>query len=118
MQPKRHYPIVRDVHFLLGPNVEPGDAADLFGVKPNGPVHTLESATLHDLLVIAELFPSKGEARRNYRGGGDEWNPFLHSGTDPKLPTGYFEIGPVGKSKTMLFVWNPATRLSDWNDDV
>ena len=91
------YPIVRDFNFTIGPNVLPGDAEMVFGSKEGkvfGPVIHLDRADINDLLVQAGCFPSKGEARKNYQGGKPEIR-------------GYGELGPVGKGKTMIYIWAP-----------
>ena len=51
--------------------------------------------TIYDILVSAGAFESKGQARKNWQG-------------IKKIPVGYSEIGPIGKGKLFLFVWNPS----------
>lgn len=91
MKPQQKYPIVIDHHFLIGPYIEAGDDMLFFGPSQPGRLHFLgPNATIWDLLVLSECFPSKADAKRNWKG-------------TPEIPQGYWEIGPIGKSKIMLF---------------
>lgn len=98
------FPIVKDFHFLIGDCIEPGDESVFQDQEGRicGPLFRLESTDIWEVLVKSGCFVSKGEARKNWRGGA--------------LEKGYSEIGPVGKGKTMIFCFNPQTRLSDYED--
>ena len=79
------FPIVRDLNVIIG-NHDEGDEHLFFGQS----VEYIERADIFDLLVAAKCFKSKNEARKNWRG--------IQS-----IPDGYFEIGPVGKSRVMIY---------------
>lgn len=85
------FPVVKDIHFLLGTAVEESDCELFFGSKFG--IYIPEGTDIFHLLVLAGCFTSKNEARKNWRGV-------------QKLEPGYSEIGPVGKSKTMLYILN------------
>lgn len=58
-------------------------------------VHEIpENATLLDCLVTAGLFPSKGQARKNWK------HPIA-------LRVGYSEFENLGKFHTNLYIWVP-----------
>ena len=84
------FPIVKDFNYTVGPNILPSDDALFFG---NEKVIHLGKADIFDLLVFSGIFMSKNEARKNWKG-------------IKELPSGYSEIGPVGKSKVMIFCLN------------
>ena len=52
-------------------------------------------ADVLDLLVRLKVFPSKGQARKNWKG-------------PVEIPPGWFEA-QIGKRRLSLFVWNPAS---------
>jgi hypothetical protein len=87
------FPIVRDYNCAIGPHASWAD--DIFGdISGKKKVHYFEKADIFDILVVAGAFESKGQARKNWQG-------------IKEIPTGYNEIGPIGKQKLMLFIWNP-----------
>jgi len=65
----------------------------LFGDEPV--VFLDEKADMYDCLIMLGVFPSKGEARKNWKRTGKEITP------------GYNEFRGIGKSKKALFIWNP-----------
>ena len=83
------FPIVRDFNCSIGPHIRSNDG--IFGSER---VTAFEKADIYDLLVSSSCFESKGQARKNWQGVKE-------------IPTGYTEIGPIGKQKLMLFIWNP-----------
>jgi len=88
---KMMFPIVRDFNCTVGFNVLPGEAEGIIGK-----VHEhFDTPDIFSILVAAGCFPSKGEARRNWRG--------LQI-----IPEGYTELGPIGKQKLHIFIWNPS----------
>jgi len=89
---KMHFPIVRDFNCMVSGHLAPGDREAIFG---NEPVEFFDRATIFDILVAAGCFPSKNEARKNWRG-------------IQTLPEGYTELGPIGKQKLHIFIWNPS----------
>lgn len=86
------FPIVRDFHTLIGEHLEEGDSLLFFGVDVRKCGYQLET-DIFSLLVNAGCFKSKNEARKNWRG-------------IQEMPKGYFEIGPIGKSKIMIYGLN------------
>ena len=85
--------IVRDFNCAIGPHASWAD--DIFGdIRGKEKVISFDKADIYDILVQAGAFESKGQARKNWRG-------------IKEIPTGYSEIGPIGKQKLMLFIWNP-----------
>lgn len=92
MKPNPKYPIVIDHHFLIGPHVQEGDEVLFFEPKPKN-LHRLEKANIWDLLTLTEIFSSKKDAQRNWQG-------------IKELPQGYFEVGPIGKAKVMIYGLN------------
>ena len=90
---KTLYPIVRDFHAIVGNHVLDQDLITL-GLL-NCPTMLYKDGTdIFTILVDANCFESKGQARKNWQG-------------IKEIPTGYSEIGPIGKQKLMLFIWNP-----------
>lgn len=85
------FPIVRDKNWAIGPNVSEEDITNLFSGEP---VAQLMTADIFDILVKSGAFESKGQARKNWTGVKE-------------IPTGWTEIGPIGKQKLFLFIWNP-----------
>lgn len=91
------FPIVRDFNVVidLEQDIPESDYHVLFGKEPVRCYNDEEKPpTIYDILVDAGCFESKGQARKNWTGVKE-------------LPTGYNEIGPIGKQKLMLFIWNP-----------
>jgi len=86
------FPIVRNFNVIVGEHVILDDLT-LFGDKEK--VRWFPKAEIWELLVVSGCFESKAQARKN-------WNGIR------EIPTGYSEIGPIGKQKLMIFVWNPA----------
>lgn len=84
------FPIVRDFNCSIGPHVKETDG--IFGSERTS---TFEKADIYDLLFTSGCFESKSQARKNWTG-------------IKEIPTGYTEIGPIGKQKLMLFIWNPS----------
>lgn len=87
-----NYPIVIDFNCTVGPNVLPEDLSSIFGSEK---VHHFDTAGIFDILVAAGCFESKAQARKNWRGV-------------QVLPTGYTELGPIGKRKIWIYIWNPS----------
>ena len=85
------FPIVRDFNVMLGAHWIAEDMLPIFGQQP---VLGLGNNDIYDILVAAGAFESKGQARKNWTGVKE-------------IPVGYSEIGPIGKQKLMLFIWNP-----------
>lgn len=90
------FPIVRDFNCVIDQSTvcDPYDpiVTALFG---NETVTFLDcGSTIYDILVVAGCFESKGQARKNWQG-------------IKEIPAGYSEIGPIGKGKVFLFIWNP-----------
>ena len=93
------FPIVRDVNFFAikdknNPVVDGVDVNTIFGDENFFTFDTNDGVDIYSLLVCAGAFESKGQARKNWQGVKE-------------IPTGYSEIGPIGKGKLMLFIWNP-----------
>ena len=83
------FSIVRDFNVIIGSHEE-GDALLFFGQS----AECVEKADIFDILARANCFKSKNEARKNWRG-------------IQVLPAGYFEVGPIGKSRIMIYGLNP-----------
>lgn len=92
------FPIVRDFNCVVGNNWSSEDIFSIFGKSPFNavkcPTVFSHTDTIYDILVTAGAFESKGQARKNWQG-------------IKEIPTGYSEIGPIGKGKLMIFVWFP-----------
>lgn len=89
------FPIVRDFNCFIGPCATLDDLASLFPDQPNSRRITwFPKADIFDILVKAGVFESKGQARKNWKG-------------ITTLPTGWTELGPIGKAKLYIFIWNP-----------
>ena len=91
------FPIVRDFNIVidLEQDIPESDYHVLFGKEPVRCYNDEEKPpTIYDILVDAGCFESKGQARKNWQG-------------IKEIPTGYSEIGPIGKQKLFLFIWNP-----------
>jgi len=93
------FPIVRDVNFFgiknkNNPVVDGVDVNTIFGNEKFFTFDTNDGVDIYSLLVCAGAFESKGQARKNWQGVKE-------------IPTGYSEIGPIGKGKLFLFIWNP-----------
>ena len=87
------FPIVRDFNCFIVGNVLLEDLAALF--RDNEEIHWFLKADIFEILVRAGAFESKGQARKNWTG-------------IKEIPTGWTEIGPIGKQKLFLFIWNPS----------
>jgi len=85
------FPIVRDFNVIVGEHVILDDLTFFDKEK----FKWFLKADIWELLVVSGCFESKAQARKN-------WNGIK------EIPTGYSEIGPIGKQKLMIFVWNPA----------
>jgi len=90
---KTLYPIVRDFHAIVGKYVIDNDLIVL-GLLNCPTMFYKDGTDIYTILVDAGCFESKGQARKNWQG-------------IKEIPTGYSEIGPIGKQKLMLFIWNP-----------
>ena len=91
------FSIVRDFNVVidLEQDIPESDYHVLFGKEPVRCYNDEEKPpTIYDILVDAGCFESKGQARKNWQG-------------IKEIPTGYSEIGPIGKQKLFLFIWNP-----------
>lgn len=87
------FPIVRDYNCTIG-SLDVLNEREL--VFSNQLVNHYQNKTdIFTLLVDAGAFESKGQARKNWQG-------------IKEIPKGYSEIGPIGKQKLMLFIWNPS----------
>jgi len=85
------FPIVRDFNVMCGA-WKTQDRPLIFG--PDSVVAHTKTVDIYDILVESGAFESKGQARKNWTG-------------IKEIPTGYTEIGPIGKQKLLLFIWNP-----------
>lgn len=86
-------------------NVAPGDDLLLFGKWGANTVeetvhHFPKETTFADLMVHFQIFPSKGQARKN--------------GWTQPIPEGWSEYS-IGKLKTRLWIWNPS---KEWRDNA
>ncbi|MDE2425664.1 MAG: hypothetical protein KGO96_07140 [Elusimicrobia bacterium] len=73
---------------------------NLFDLKENEPiVFVKHNTSMIDLLVELGLFPSKGQARKNW------WGPV-------ELPDGWFQFS-FGKRKIDIAIWNPQSKLEE-----
>lgn len=73
-------------------NVWPDDKQMLFGDEDV--VIVIPQTTIYDLLVMLGSFPSKSQARKNWRQGAT-------------IPAGWSEFF-VGKLRRHLCIWNPS----------
>lgn len=89
------YPIVRDFNCVIGPNLHWTDR-NIF--PENEKVVSFDKADIFDVLIAAGAFESKSQARKNWQG-------------IKEIPAGYSEIGPIGKGKLMMFIWNPSKEM-------
>jgi len=97
------FPIVRDFNAIIGQNVEVADImAVFFGIDHTPTINQSQipfgypnGTDIWSILVDSGAFESKGQARKNWQG-------------IKEIPDGYSELGPIGKSKLMLFLWNPS----------
>ena len=55
----------------------------------------LENVDMYDILKIAGIFSSKGEARKNWKR------------TKQEIPKGYSEFRDIGKLHNQIFIFNP-----------
>ena len=90
---RTNFPIVIDVNVCVGSFVTDRDIDILFG--SGQPIHRFDTTTIFDVLVLAGLFESKGQARKNWKG-------------IQNIPTGWTELQSLGKSKLSIFIWNPS----------
>jgi len=86
------FPIVRDFNCIIGDIANEQDFC-LFGTEPLTLMPS--TTTMWDILVQAGAFESKGQARKNWKG-------------ITVLPKGWTELGPIGKAKLHIFIWNPS----------
>jgi hypothetical protein len=87
------FPIVRDFHCLVGKHWTDQDALSL-GLLNCPTMLYPDGTTIWEILVDGGAFESKGQARKNWRG-------------ITTLPFGWTELGPIGKAKLHIFIWNP-----------
>jgi hypothetical protein len=87
------FPIVRDFHVIVKKHLIDQDLITL-GLLSWPTMIYNETPDMFTVLVDAGCFESKSQARKN-------WNGIK------EVPTGYSEIGPIGKGKLFLFIWNP-----------
>jgi len=80
-------------------NELPGDAELFFSKEP---VVFLENVTMIDLLVYISIFPSKGQARKN-------WEPIQKKlELDPmEIPEGWSDFYGLGKLNHRITILNP-----------
>lgn len=75
---------------------------DMFNLMPGEKIIEVSpEADIFDVLVTVKLFPSRGQAKKNWRGPG------------PEIPKGWFET-IIGKFRISLAIWNPETALEEW----
>jgi hypothetical protein len=86
------FPIVKDFNVMCGA-WKTQDRSLIFG--PDSVVAHTKTVDIYDILVESGAFESKGQARKNWTGVKE-------------IPAGWSEIGPIGKQKLMLFIWNPS----------
>lgn len=86
-----NYRIVKDFNFTIGHNVIESDLKLFNGEHVD---HFISSITIYHLLVHAKIFPSMNEARKNWKG-------------ITTIPSGWSEIGPIGKSKVFFYIFFP-----------
>jgi len=87
------FPIVRDFNVIIGEHVVLDDLPMLFSNKEK--VKWLFTPDIWSILVESGAFESKSQARKNWQG-------------IKEIPSGWTEIGPIGKQKLMIFIWNPS----------
>jgi hypothetical protein len=87
------FPIVRDFHVIVKKHLIDQDLITL-GLLNWPTMLYNETPDMFTVLVDAGAFESKSQARKNWQG-------------IKEVPMGYSEIGPIGKQKLMLFIWNP-----------
>lgn len=92
------FPIVRDFNVVIGSLDKLEERQIVTTIFGNEIVNHFEEAIIYDILVVAGCFESKSQARKNWTGVKE-------------IPTGYNEIGPIGKQKLMLFIWNPTEEV-------
>ena len=90
---RTNFPIVIDINVCVGSFVTERDIDLLFGRSQA--IHKFDTTTIFDVLVLAGLFESKGQARKNWKG-------------IQTIPSGWTELHGLGKSKLSIFLWNPA----------
>lgn len=76
-------------------HVQPGDKASLFLDEPVIHIEPGEMDVI-DLLVAMGVFPSRGQARKNWRG-------------PQEIPSGFSDFEGIGKMRRRLTIWNPST---------
>lgn len=86
--------VIKNEHWEVNQDLELALFGDWNGtIEP--PIMYVEStADIFDILVAAKLFPSKGQARKNWKETGKD------------VPPG-FNLWTVGKLKQLLAVWVP-----------
>jgi len=78
-------------------NVWDGDKELIFGDEEA--VRVSPNTTIFDLLIMIEAFPSKNQAKKNWKHGST-------------IPSGFSEFF-IGKLKRHLVIWNP----TKWEDE-
>lgn len=84
---------------ILNGNIEPSDAPHLFPKGEAIEAFLPNEIDIFDLLVKLEAFPSKSQARKNWKGSKqipDGWSHFV-----------------VGKLKRDLCIWNPTEKIKE-----
>lgn len=88
------------LNILILGNIEPGDVAALFPKGESIEAFRPEEVDIFDLLVKLGAFPSKSQARKNWKG-------------PTEIPQGWSEF-TIGKMKRKLCIWNPSVRLGEF----
>ena len=65
----------------------------LFGEETTIPI--APDYTIYDILTMLGLFPSKSEARKNWKRTGKD------------IPVGFTSLEGVGKMRHNIYIWNP-----------
>ncbi len=103
---KALFPVVCDFNCIItdtkGDYFHWSDTKTIFGIDSEDPkdmpkhyYHANSGVDIWTILVDSGAFESKGQARKNWQG-------------IKMIPDGYTELGPIGKSKLMIFIWNPS----------
>jgi hypothetical protein len=69
-----------------------------FGEEPV--VEIPSTNDMYDVLVLCGIFPSKSQARKNWKTTGKD------------IPPGWTELYSIGKMKVGIFIWNPIPKES------
>lgn len=89
-----------DLNFIVANGEELHTDASLFFSDKNGKVHEpvieiTSDKDMYDILVMADIFPSKGQARKNWTRTGAE------------IPKGFTDLTNIGKLRHRITILNP-----------